>query len=629
MSQSNKKFPKTSGKNKTVCPEPETNFVVIEHKVQASQVIDNGDCTYTHISGDGVTTLINADPNFSLIDNCDGILTFAWKDQSPVVVDICKIIGDNCGATIVLNGDGTFTFTDNTGTSTTIAFPSSQFIDNGDGTIVHIGADGVSTTVNLCGLVAANCTDQLIDNLDGSFTHVAVDGTITNIPAPPVSSLVDNGNGTYTYDDGNGNITLIDVNEIDLDINSVIIAGSTITFTSEDGTSVVIDVCALVAANCNATLVENVDGSWTFTDNAGVVTTSSIPAESSLVDNLDGTATHVSGSGNITTLDICQMMIDGGCANTDSLVDNGNGTFTHTALDGTVTVVDMTTRPASTIADNGNGTFTHTSGDGVVTLLDVCQSIAANCNATLVPSPGATFTFTDNAGVSTVIGPFSSGTVATAVIAFTATNGAAVGVGDEYINFSDGTRWGHDIPPLQPIRTTTSGVGNQAIAVGATVGNIALTSPGGMPFFGLNQTPIATHNVFNPDPDRWAVARLFFRGTTTIIGGSDHWAVDVRGRHEVDIGDGILVVLVPQNIYTKPGNPGHPNPASSMGGSSRIEYLYNSAPIPPGGFITIRARSDLLIVPGAAQAAAASASILVADHRTTLDVIDIEVGNII
>lgn len=192
--------------------EPCQEIVVVQKEERHSKMIDNGDCTYTHISGSGQATLISADPNFAVVDNCDGIVTFAWKDHDPVDVNVCKIVGDNCNSALDFNPDGTITFTDNRGVSKTIPFPSSVLTENSNGTLTHISGDGIVSLIDICEIVSQHCTDSLTSNPDGSFVHRAVNGVVTVIPAPPVASLIDNGNGTYIFNNGLGDTTVIDTN---------------------------------------------------------------------------------------------------------------------------------------------------------------------------------------------------------------------------------------------------------------------------------------------------------------------------------------------------------------------------------------------------------------------------------
>ena len=104
---------------------------------------------------------------------------------------------------------------------------------------------------------------------------------------------------------------------------------------------------------------------------------------------------------------------------TDILIDNGDGTFTHTAADGTLTTFDANT---TTIVDNGDGTYTITNDNGDTITLDVVGDVVTNIQnqgdiyneiinlitanetlTTLVDNGDNTVTYTDEAGVATLI----------------------------------------------------------------------------------------------------------------------------------------------------------------------------------------------------------------------------------
>ena len=326
----------------------------------------NADGSYTFTHADGSTVDIAAPTNSTLVDNGDSTITHTSGDGTVTVVDICAIVGDNCNATIVVNADGSLTHTDNSGNTTNVPAPvSSTLTDNGNGTFTHTGADGTATVIDICALQAAGGC---------------------------IASLVNNGNGTYTYTDENGVATVIDVNDVILDITNVTVLGDTITFTGEGGVVVVADICAMVAANCNSPMTLNADGSFTYVDNAGNVTIIPAPTgPSTVINNNDGTFTHVSGTGTVTNLDVCQMVQQGGC--TDSMVVNADGSVTHTALDGNIITIPAPT--VSTMTDNGDGTVTHTSGDGTATVLDICALVAAGgCSDSLVVNADGSVTHT-------------------------------------------------------------------------------------------------------------------------------------------------------------------------------------------------------------------------------------------
>lgn len=108
---------------------------------------------------------------------------------------------------------------------------------------------------------------------------------------PPSLVPDPNNPNQFLWSNGYGQTTVININEIDMDFNDLSFTGSVFTLTAEDGSQSSIDICAIVAANCNSPMTVNTDGSVTYVDNAGKVTTIPAPAGSTVVDNNDGTGT--------------------------------------------------------------------------------------------------------------------------------------------------------------------------------------------------------------------------------------------------------------------------------------------------------------------------------------------------
>ena len=165
------------------------------------------------------------------------------------------------------------------------------------------------------------------------------------VPPETVTTIVDNGNGTFTYTNEAGEEVTITVNEIDMDFISLLVAGSVVTFTSEDGTTSSLDICDIVANNCNATLVDNGDGTLTFTDNAGNTNTVQ-SAKSTFTSNGDGTATHDDGTGN--TFTVCEIC--------PTLIANPDGSYSFTGADGVVVKFDTTSYFPTTFQEIWDGT---------------------------------------------------------------------------------------------------------------------------------------------------------------------------------------------------------------------------------------------------------------------------------
>lgn len=113
---------------KCFCEECNPPIIELENPVNPSVVTKISACEYLHVSGDGTGIIINTDPEIELIGNCDGTITLNWKDNNSATVDICKEVASGCNATLIENVDGTLTFTDNAGVSTTIAPGGSTLI---------------------------------------------------------------------------------------------------------------------------------------------------------------------------------------------------------------------------------------------------------------------------------------------------------------------------------------------------------------------------------------------------------------------------------------------------------------------------------------------------------------------
>ena len=217
----------------------------------------------------------------------------------------------------------------------------------------------------------------IIDPTSSAPVVVTSSGLKIDCCPETVTTLADNGNGTYTYVNEVGtSTTIIDQNTT----YTLTDAGNgQIALNGSDGTQNLVDVCALISANCTDALVDNGDGSFTHTALDGTEVTFTVP-QSQLNDNGDGTFTHTNGLGEESIIDVCQLVADGGCTDEFSFVTNPDGsiTVTHTALDGIV-VKGTIPDPGSdsfTFVNNNDGTYsiTHTDLDGnvVVGLIECC-----------------------------------------------------------------------------------------------------------------------------------------------------------------------------------------------------------------------------------------------------------------
>lgn len=76
-------------------------ITIIENPALTSQVIQTGTYQYTHIAGDGAVTVINVDPNISIVQNGNGSATLHWGTGSLAVLDICSEVAAGCSPAVV------------------------------------------------------------------------------------------------------------------------------------------------------------------------------------------------------------------------------------------------------------------------------------------------------------------------------------------------------------------------------------------------------------------------------------------------------------------------------------------------------------------------------------------------
>ena len=144
-------------------------------------------------------------------------------------------------STLTDNGDGTYTYEDEEGTQTTFDVNNPEITDNGDGTYTVTNADGTTSSTIDTNATTGYVTDGTID-IDDDGTpdnNVTIQQALEALAAQAsiVSTLTDNGDGTYTYEDEEGTQTTFDVNNPEITDNG----DGTYTVTNADGTTSTID----------------------------------------------------------------------------------------------------------------------------------------------------------------------------------------------------------------------------------------------------------------------------------------------------------------------------------------------------------------------------------------------------
>ncbi|MCP5057816.1 MAG: tandem-95 repeat protein, partial [bacterium] len=320
--------------------------IVITSAPANGTLVDNGDgtLTYTH---DGSETV--GDSFSYTIDDVSGTtsnvaavtLTINPINDSPTAVANAASVDE--GASVVIDLAGNDTDPDDGLDLTSIVITSApangSLVDNGDGTLTytHDGSETVGDSFS-----------YTIDDVSGATSNVAsVTVTVNPLSDPPTSV-----NDSATVDEGSSVVVDLAGNDTDpddaLDLTSIVITsapanGSLVdngdgTFTyTHDGSETVGDSFSYT--------IDDVSGA---TSNVAAVTLTINPindaptavANAASVD--EGAAVIINLTGNDTdpdnALDLASIVITSAPAN-GSLVDNGDGTLTYTH-DGSETVGD-------------------------------------------------------------------------------------------------------------------------------------------------------------------------------------------------------------------------------------------------------------------------------------------------
>ncbi|MEP4357857.1 MAG: hypothetical protein ABJ316_12825, partial [Nonlabens ulvanivorans] len=267
-----------------------------------------------------------------------------------------------------------------------------------------------------------NADDTNLDYTDEDGVTTQLDFTALVQNLETITTLVDNTDGTFTYTNEAGTPVTIDTNAAETLTTLVLNADDTnLDYTDEDGVTTQLDFTALVQnLETITTLVDNTDGTFTYTNEAGTpvtIDTNAAETLTTLVLNADDTNLDYTDEDGVTTqLDFTSLVQN--LETITTLVDNTDGTFTYTNEAGTPVTID--TNAAETLttlvlnADDTN--LDYTDEDGVTTQLDF-TALVQNLETitTLVDNTDGTFTYTNEAGTPVTIDTNAAETLTTFV----------------------------------------------------------------------------------------------------------------------------------------------------------------------------------------------------------------------
>ena len=398
------------GNNGTIRYTDEAGALTLINK---AALVDNGDGTFTFNNGSStpVTLDVSAfETVTTLIENTNNTFTYTNEAGIPTVVDVSNL---ETLTAIALNPDNTnIDYTDEDGSVTQISLANlvsnletvTSLVDNNDGTFSFINEDGSTTTLNANNLetltaIALNPDNTNIDYTDenGNVTQLNLTNLITNLET--LSTLSNNGDGTFTYTDENGNQTDIDFPNLETITTLVLNGDGSLTYTNENNTLTVIDLNAtalpfnpigtsLTSTNVQDAIDElngnNSDDQTLATNNTpgnisiedGNSITLNVNDADADVTNEINTAFAVVGTNlDITdsngTLSVPLAAIGSDDQNiTDFSYDDASNILTITLEDGNTQTVDLAELSETVIGsgtitatDDGNGNYTLSSTD--------------------------------------------------------------------------------------------------------------------------------------------------------------------------------------------------------------------------------------------------------------------------
>ncbi|TDQ72301.1 hypothetical protein, partial [Sphingobacterium yanglingense] len=300
-----------------------------------------------------------------------------------------EIINLNIGAIVYDSKTNTITYVDGKGGTTPLTLNETSLIyDQTTKVLTYTDSKGVSHEIDLGALVAAHETVTTITEDKGIYTYINEKNEKfeINVPKSVVNNfeiIVKDGPVTVNGD----TFSTIEEYITHLANNVSNVSGS--DFITVSGTGTVADPykVSIKEGLPNTMLVTNAAGELEWATVTSIVKGNE--TITTLVNNSDGTYTYTSEDKTITTVDIPADVVnniknEGAIYNeiinilnakTDLFVDNGDGTFTHTTVDGKEVKFDANTL---TMLDNNDGTYTFTNANGETVTVDVIGDVVTN-----------------------------------------------------------------------------------------------------------------------------------------------------------------------------------------------------------------------------------------------------------
>ncbi|RZJ75709.1 MAG: tandem-95 repeat protein, partial [Flavobacterium sp.] len=311
----------------------------------------NGVVTASDVEGNLLTyTLTTAPTNGSVVVNTDGTYTYTPNANYNGSDSFTITVNDGNGGIATVNIPVTITPVNDTPVATSPAITTAEDTPK-TGLITVSDADGDALTITI---TTAPTNGIVVVNQDGTYTYTP--NANYNGSDSFTATVVDGKGGTTTV---NIPVTITSVNDVPI-VNSPAVStledtpkNGTITATDADGDQLTFTVTTLPA---KGSVTVNADGTYSYTPNANYNGTDSFVTRVS-----DGNG----GIVNVTTLIKVTPVNDAPVASSPSIIVSEDtpktGVITATDVDGDTPLYAVTTAPLhGTVIVNANGTYTYT-----------------------------------------------------------------------------------------------------------------------------------------------------------------------------------------------------------------------------------------------------------------------------
>lgn len=368
--------------------------VTVEFCPICPEVIGAGDINVTASLGPDGQVIYTVEYNeaapivTTLVDNGAGSFTYTNELGEPVTVEFCPICPEVVGA-------GDVVVTSSTGPDGQIIYQVAYeetvttLVDNG-GSFTYVNEEGVPVTVEFCPV----CPEVIGAGDINVTSAVGPNGEVIytvgyNETAPVVTTLVNNGNGSFTYTNEDGIPVTVEfcpvcpvvVGAGDINVSSAVAADGTVTYTvdftetltvledngesftylNEAGELVTVDKCC-------TNVSEDADFFYVTDHNGNIAKICKNPVKDVV---FNGVAYQPDASGSVViNYEAPEQVLSNVSVNPEG-VGGGTGTATITQSDGTVKD-DAVCGVQSTVVSNDDGTATITQNDGSIKNDVVC-----------------------------------------------------------------------------------------------------------------------------------------------------------------------------------------------------------------------------------------------------------------